>query len=37
MIKTMVVSLYLGCLLWLTNHYFVLGKYRRAIKFFPQI
>ena len=37
MIKTIVVSLNLGCLAWLTNQFFVLGKYRRAIKFFPQI
>ena len=37
MIKTIVVSLNLGCLAWFTNHFFVLGKYRRAIKFFPQI
>ena len=33
MIKTMVVSFNLGCLVWLTNHFFVLGKNRRGIKF----
>ena len=33
MIKTMVVSINLGCLVLLTNQFFVLGKYRQAIMF----
>ena len=37
MIKTIVVLFNLGCLTWFTNLFFVLGKNRRAIKFFLQI